>query len=137
MIMNPPSVEEFGEEFVNNYRISLENAKKENREQMNNIRKILSENGDYQVPSVDSGYSFFCKLNPNENINRLAQEAGKSVSEYYKDRVFQKEQILINSGEGKIVIKIEFGSRGKDENYINIYANLNYVSSGTFSSIKL
>jgi hypothetical protein len=135
--MNPPSVEEFGEEFANNYTCSVENARKENRECLNNIRKILSENGDYQVPLIDSGYSFFCKLNPNENLNRLAQEAGKSVSQCYKDRLFQKEQILINSGEGKRIIKIEFGSRGKDENYINIYANLNYVSSGTYSSIKL
>ena len=135
--MCPPSIEEFGEDFVNKYKNSIEIAKKENYDSLNRIRNILSKNRDLQVPSIDAGYSFFCKLNPNENLINLAQKAGKSISHYYSDRLHEEKNILINAGEGKIEIKIEFGARGNNENYVNIYANLNVVDESKYELVHL
>lgn len=105
LVCSPPSKEEFGQEFYNNYNKSIARAKRENEDTIKQVRATLSKNTELSVPYIDSGYSFFCKLNPSEKLRRQAKELGKTPTQHYVDSLFEEKNILINDGSGKIVVK--------------------------------
>ena len=98
--MCPPTKGEFSDDFVNRYNRSISEAKIENEITINNVRDALLKNNDLIVPNVDSGFSFFCGLNPTERLMKLANESKKSPSQYYVDRLYEEKNILISNGEG-------------------------------------
>jgi hypothetical protein len=100
LVCCPPSSEEFGEDFAKSYYDSIAKARRENENTIKSIRGTLAKNRELRVPLIDSGLSFFCGLNPSDNLRKLSKESGKTPSQFYVDHLFEEKNILINDGSG-------------------------------------
>ena len=100
LVTSPPTNEEFNKDFVSRYNESIMKSKAENYLNITKVRDALCLNKDLNVPNIDSGFSFFCSLNPNEKLLKLAFDSKKSPSEYYVDRLNDEKNILVGKGEG-------------------------------------